>query len=90
MGCPFRSLVPLTPRVATVGYVATFNDDPSTKYFSTEQSFTATCSMPLSGTPVLVTIAAGEYISYQSQTIANEQALNAATEQANAALVCYP
>lgn len=88
MGCPFRSLVPITPRVASLGYVATLNDDTATRYENTEQSYTATCPEGTTGTPVEVVIPAGEFVSYQSQAIADAQALAQATEQAEAALVC--
>jgi hypothetical protein len=87
-GCPFRSLVPITPRVANLGYRAVLNDDVATRFENSEQSYTATCTPPLTGTPVEVTIPAGEYVSYQSQEIADAQALAQATEQAEAELVC--
>jgi len=90
MGCPFRSLVPITPRVANLGYRAVLNDDVATRFENTEQSYTATCTPPLTGTPVEVTIPAGEYVSYQSQEIADAQALAVATAQAEAALECSP
>jgi len=88
MGCPFRSLVPITPRVADLSYASTLNDDSVVRYENTVQSYTASCVPPLTGTPVTVTIPAGTYASYQSQAIANGQALAVATQQAEAALEC--
>jgi hypothetical protein len=90
MGCPFRSLVPITPRVANLGYRAVLNDDEATRFENSEQSYTATCPEGTMGEPVEVIIPAGTYVSYQSQEIADAQALAKATEEAEAALECGP
>jgi len=58
------------------------------RYENAVQSYTATCVVPFTGTPVTVTIPAGTYVSYQSQEIADARALAVAREQAEAALVC--
>jgi hypothetical protein len=52
------------------------------------QSFTATCPSGQTGTPVTITIPAGQYTSTISQQDANNQALTAATNQANSDLIC--
>jgi len=57
-------------------------------YLSTVQSYTATCTPPLVGTPITVTNAAGTHSSTVSQAAANAASLAAATTAANALLVC--
>lgn len=90
MGCPFRSLVPITPRVASLGYRAVLNDDVATRFENSEQSYTATCPEGTDGDPVEVVIPAGEFVSYQSQAIADAQALALARAEAEEGLVCVP
>ena len=63
---------------------------PVVRFENTEQRYTATCPEGTTGDPVEVVIPAGEFVSYQSQGIADAQALAAATSQAEAGLVCVP
>jgi len=53
------------------------------------QSFTAVCPEGYFGDPVLVTIPVATYTSEDSQADADEQALDAATEQAEEDLECF-
>lgn len=59
-------------------------------YWNTEQEYTATCPPGFAGEPVTATVPAGTYSSTVSQAAADEIALDAAREQAEAALVCAP
>lgn len=61
--------------------------DAAARVGNTEQSFTAECGDGFSGEPVAVTIPAGVYLA-ATQAEADALALAAATEQAQAALVC--
>jgi hypothetical protein len=59
-----------------------------TVYWNTPQGYTATCQSGYTGNPVTVVIPANTYSSTSSVIAANTIALNAATTQANAQLVC--
>jgi hypothetical protein len=61
-----------------------------TVYQNTEQSYIANCPDGTTGDPVEVIKAAGTYQSFISVSDANAIALAAATNEANAALVCTP
>lgn len=58
-------------------------------WFSTRQSTTATCTLPLVGQAVTVTNPAGFYKSYISQADANAQSLAAAHTAAAALISCF-
>lgn len=58
------------------------------QFHNSAQSFTATCTPPLVGTPVTVVVAAGTFGSTISQADADALALASATASANAQLVC--
>lgn len=57
-------------------------------YLSTAQTYTASCTPPLVGTPVTVSNPAGSHSSTVSQAAANALSLAAATAAANALLTC--
>jgi hypothetical protein len=57
-------------------------------FINTQQSYTASCTAPATGTPVTITVPAAVFTSTLSQADANAQALASATNQANAALAC--
>lgn len=57
-------------------------------WWNEEQTYVANCPTGQSGTPVSITIPAGQYSSTYSQDDANTQALNAATLQANNQIIC--
>ncbi len=59
-----------------------------TVYYSTLQSYTASCVMPLVGSPVTVTNPPGTHTSTVSQAAANAASLAAATAAATALLSC--
>lgn len=90
MGCPFNAISPANGVGLGFTYRAQTNPDSANRYENTEQTYTAECNPPFSGTPVSVTIPAGEYVSYQSQEIADAQALAKAMEEAIGGLNCLP
>lgn len=58
-------------------------------YRNAAVSYTATCTLPLVGTPVTVSILPATYISNVSQADADAMALAAATTAANSQITCF-
>jgi hypothetical protein len=79
---------------ATTAATAALVCTPGAGYLNSQQSFTAQCpaasgtTPAAQGTPITITVPAGQYKSVISQALADAAALNAATTQAMSQLVC--